>query len=57
MASDSRLVLLHAKVPPALKQQLADRARRSERTVSAELRVALRRHLSDESSHVALSQR
>jgi len=39
------VVFLTTKVPPHLKRELADRARANDRTLSAEVRLALRRHL------------
>ena len=38
-------VLVGALVEPALKRTLLAQAQRNERTVSAEIRLALRRHL------------
>jgi plasmid stability protein len=38
-------VVIGAYVPPSLKAQLAERAAQQERSVSAELRVAIREHL------------
>jgi hypothetical protein len=41
----SALVLIGAKVDPELKQQLGQFARSNERTVSQEIRLALRLHM------------
>lgn len=38
-------VIVGAKVDPTLKQQLVEQARRNERNVSQEIRLALRRHV------------
>lgn len=43
--SSGARVIVGAYVDPRLKWLLVERARRSDRTVSAEIRVALREHL------------
>jgi hypothetical protein len=44
-ATAERSVFLTALVPPHLKRKLETQARANDRSVSAELRLALRRHL------------
>lgn len=45
--SDHRLKMISAKVPRQLAQDFADAAKQEERSVSAALRLAMRRYLAD----------
>lgn len=54
---ESMSQLVQARVPAAMQRKLAKLARRHERTIAAELRVAIDEHLAAHDSHAAKPQR